>query len=137
MAQKQSRMPKIFPCPICGQPREIRITKKEKPYFVCDSCGVQVFVRGAQGIGILRTLGSNPEYLRPVLSGKHLAIFRVADLALQIRALEKDIERLSLAEYQDNFSEDDLEAQERSLKARLAPIRAEYESLLDNRANFL
>lgn len=41
---------RMFPCPVCMQAREVRVTKKGKPYLVCDPCGVQVFVRGQAGI---------------------------------------------------------------------------------------
>ena len=40
----------MFPCPVCTQAREVRVTKKGKPYLICDPCGVQVFVRGPAGI---------------------------------------------------------------------------------------
>ena len=40
----------MFPCPVCTVPREVLLTKKEKPYLTCDPCGVQVFVRGPAGI---------------------------------------------------------------------------------------
>lgn len=40
----------MFPCPVCTEAREVRLTKKDKPYVVCDPCGVQVFVRGPAGI---------------------------------------------------------------------------------------
>lgn len=47
-------MPKVtddkFPCPICAQPLTVKLTKKDKPYLICDPCGVQVFVRGPAGI---------------------------------------------------------------------------------------
>ncbi len=33
-----------LPCLICGNEVEVRLSKKNKPYLVCD-CGVQVFVR--------------------------------------------------------------------------------------------
>ncbi len=46
-AQNGKRM---FPCPVCTDPREVRVTKKDKPYFICDPCGVQVFIRGPAGI---------------------------------------------------------------------------------------
>jgi predicted RNA-binding Zn-ribbon protein involved in translation (DUF1610 family) len=39
-----------FPCPVCTEPREVRITKKKKPYIVCDACGIQMFIRGSAGI---------------------------------------------------------------------------------------
>lgn len=40
-----------WPCPVCGEGRDIRLSKKAKPYYVCSDCGVQVFVREAPGIG--------------------------------------------------------------------------------------
>lgn len=40
----------MFPCPVCTGPREVLMTKKDKPYLTCDPCGVQVFIRGANGI---------------------------------------------------------------------------------------
>lgn len=39
-----------FPCPVCTRPLEVRLTKKNKPYVTCDPCGVQLFIRGPEGI---------------------------------------------------------------------------------------
>jgi predicted RNA-binding Zn-ribbon protein involved in translation (DUF1610 family) len=41
---------RMFPCPVCTEARDVRETKKAKPYLICDPCGVQVFVRGPAGI---------------------------------------------------------------------------------------
>jgi transcription elongation factor Elf1 len=41
---------KRFPCPVCAEPRNVRFAKNDKPYIVCDPCGVQLFVRGKGGI---------------------------------------------------------------------------------------
>lgn len=41
---------RLFPCCVCGEAREVGTTKKDKPYLICDPCGVQVFVRGKAGI---------------------------------------------------------------------------------------
>lgn len=41
----------LFPCPVCGVGLEVRETKKDKPYVVCDPCGMQLFVRNQTGIG--------------------------------------------------------------------------------------
>lgn len=40
----------MFPCPVCTSPLEVKTTKKDKPYIICDPCGVQLFVRGPSGI---------------------------------------------------------------------------------------
>ncbi len=45
-----------FPCLVCGTGLEIRLSRKGKPYCVCDSCGIQVFFRGKTGIHRLREL---------------------------------------------------------------------------------
>ena len=37
-------------------PREVKITKKDKPYITCDPCGIQVFVRGPAGIAAFNRL---------------------------------------------------------------------------------
>lgn len=39
-----------FPCPVCAKPLDVRQSKKGKPYVVCEACGIQVFIRGADGI---------------------------------------------------------------------------------------
>lgn len=45
-----SQTVRLFPCCICGEPREVRMTKKAKPYMICDLCGMQMFVRVENGI---------------------------------------------------------------------------------------
>lgn len=40
----------MIPCFLCSQELRQRKDKNEKPYFVCDPCGMQIFVRGRQGI---------------------------------------------------------------------------------------
>lgn len=50
---------KAFPCPVCTELREVRITKKKKPYITCDPCGIQVFVRGPAGISGFNRLIDN------------------------------------------------------------------------------
>jgi transcription elongation factor Elf1 len=47
---------RLFPCCVCGEAREVRTTKKGKPYMICDPCGVQMFVRVETGIRRLEQL---------------------------------------------------------------------------------
>jgi hypothetical protein len=37
----------------CKQPLDERTDKNDKPYFVCDDCGTQLFVRGSVGRRLL------------------------------------------------------------------------------------
>ena len=52
---------RLFPCPVCGQGLVVKETKKDKPYMVCDPCGMQLFVRNATGIARFERLLSSAE----------------------------------------------------------------------------
>jgi len=55
----------MFPCPVCTEPREVRITKKNKPCVTCNPCGIQLFIRGPAGIAAFDRLidHANGEHL--------------------------------------------------------------------------
>jgi hypothetical protein len=46
----------VLPCFLCGKKLDQRTDKNGKPYFICDPCGVQMFIRRKQGIANLRRL---------------------------------------------------------------------------------
>lgn len=45
-----------LPCFLCGRQLDQRTDKNQKPYFVCDPCGMQIFIRRKQGIEKLQRL---------------------------------------------------------------------------------
>jgi hypothetical protein len=45
---------KKLPCALCERELDIRVDKKSKPYVVCDSCGMQMFVRNQSGWELLK-----------------------------------------------------------------------------------
>ena len=45
-----------FPCPLCGAGLELRESRAQKPYCICDPCGVQIFFRRKRGIARLNEL---------------------------------------------------------------------------------
>lgn len=72
-----------IPCFLCGGKLRVKFTKNEKPYFICDPCGLQVFVRCKPGISKLKRLlefvaekaafnssGNNSAFEFAVLAGK-------------------------------------------------------------------
>ena len=42
--------PVLIPCFLCGNGLEVKASKRNKPYLICDWCGVQTFIRGQRGI---------------------------------------------------------------------------------------
>ncbi len=45
-----SRWPRQMPCPVCGEDVPVKRTHRGKPYWQCDECGAQVFVRRQEGM---------------------------------------------------------------------------------------
>jgi hypothetical protein len=48
-------------CFLCWKKLHERTSKRGKPYFVCDICGIQLFIRGKQGIERLKEFFRNAE----------------------------------------------------------------------------
>ena len=74
----------FLPCLLCGNKLQ-RTDKHNKPYFVCDPCGIQFFVRRKQGIERLNNL------LRA--SERHAIPFRqAAERIFEVQALFSEID---------------------------------------------
>jgi len=48
----------LLVCFLCGTKLPKRTDKNKKPYFVCDGCGIQLFIRKKQGMNRLERLFS-------------------------------------------------------------------------------
>ncbi|MFC1979134.1 hypothetical protein ACFLVP_04010 [Chloroflexota bacterium] len=42
-----------IPCWLCGMPVEVRHSKKDKPFLICNNCGVQIFIRYSRAAELL------------------------------------------------------------------------------------
>ena len=83
-----------IPCLLCGKRLNKRVDKNGKPYFVCDPCGVQMFIRRPQGIEnlseLIQTLGKKDLPFR-----EHaLVLYEVQAILGEIRGLRKEIDAL-------------------------------------------
>jgi hypothetical protein len=54
--EEKNREPELFPCFLCGEYLEIKYSKRNKPYFICDPCGLQAFIRRDKGIHSLKKI---------------------------------------------------------------------------------
>ena len=75
----------FLPCILCGRKLEKRTDKNGKPYFVCDTCGIQLFVRRKHGIDLLQEAFSNSH-------SAQLPFTVYAKNLYEIRALIKEID---------------------------------------------
>jgi hypothetical protein len=83
-----------LPCLLCTAKLEKRIDKNRKPYFVCNPCGIQLFIRRQHGITLLDKL------LRDVAKNeipfRHRAeeVHKIQALLTEINGVKQQIERL-------------------------------------------
>ena len=77
----------VLPCLLCGKQLNQRTDKNRKPYFVCDPCGIQLFIRRQQGIEKL-------EQLMRSLNGRDLPIRQHAQSLYEVQAILAEIDGL-------------------------------------------
>ena len=109
----------------------LRRDKHEKPYFICDGCGVQIFVRGRQGI-------KNLEQLIATLKEKDFpfrqharVLYEIQAVLTEIRGLEKEIENLDSVFdlFATNRRKKDKTRVRESLNARIENLLAQLERI--------
>jgi hypothetical protein len=83
-----------LPCFLCIERLERRTDKNGKPYFVCNPCGIQLFVRRPHGIKLLDKLLSDAA--RNELPFKHRAeeVYKIQALLTEINGVKEQIKRL-------------------------------------------
>ena len=120
-----------IPCFLCSQELRLRRDKHSKPYFVCDSCGVQIFVRGRQGIEnlsqLIETLKEHDFPFR-----EHARILHEIQAVLtEIRGLEKEIEKLDsmFDVFASKRHKKNKESAHRSLNARINSLLLQLEHI--------
>jgi hypothetical protein len=74
-----------LPCFLCGKQLDQRTTKNSKPYFVCDGCGMQIFVRRAQGM-------ENLDHFIRALKRRELPFREHAHNLFEIRAILQELD---------------------------------------------
>jgi hypothetical protein len=84
----------FIPCFLCGQKLEKRISKNRKPYFICDSCGAQIFIRRKQGIEKLEELMSLLREQDFVLYAHTSILFEIQGVITEIRGVREEITKI-------------------------------------------
>jgi hypothetical protein len=118
----------FLPCILCGNTLEKRTDKHGHPYFVCDPCGIQFFVRRKQGIERLEQLLRASE--RQALPFKQAAqrVFEVQALLSEIDGTKAQIRTLD-GEVGIFFPDEDKIRARDSLKTRLEILLDQLDEL--------
>ena len=110
-----------FACPTCKKLRTVGLTKRQKPYFTCNDCGVQVFFRGKEGIRRFREMLGRAE-----LAGNVRGLSPLLEYAAFLRRRLRQIRREKPILGKDQS----LEIEEELVKNELARVRKVLETEL-------
>ena len=111
---------KTFPCPLCGADLDLRQTRNEKPYCVCNSCGIQIFFRGRRGISRLRQLLDQQQHLVGGPVPPSVSVFNQLE---RLRAQRRELERRRPFLFSDSDLENAIAAVDRELERLQAVLR--------------
>lgn len=123
------KMP-FLPCILCGRKLDKRIDKNGKPYFVCDDCGIQLFVRRKRGMELLEEAFRN-------LSKAQLPFTVHARSLHEIRALIKEIDgvKAEIDKIGWFFASDEELRVRNALKAKLQNLFFQLEQMAKENKN--
>lgn len=114
-----------IPCFLCGTWIPIKLTKNDKPYFICVTCGIQVFVRCKPGITSLRKLlkrfyQNSTEFIDILNSG-----IEVLSLTSQLIKLENRLEEFENIKslLANVFTNDNYDIAEKAIKLEIKRIK--------------
>ena len=117
--------PEFIPCFLCGVSISVRYSKTSRPYFICDPCGLQAFVRREKGIRALN--GIIEELNGPGSKIKRRAkdCFELLSLVSQYREIQMQLTGIEKEKGWDGFiaGEEELISTELKLKNELEIIR--------------
>lgn len=121
----------FLPCLLCGNQLEKRSDKHGKPYFICDPCGTQFFVRKKGGMERLEKLLQAAE--KNAIPFKEAAdrVFEVEALLAEIAGTKIQIKRLD-DEIGLIFQDEEKVRARDALKVRLENLVERFEDFCAN-----
>jgi hypothetical protein len=84
-----------LPCFLCGNQLDQRTSKNGKPYFVCDQCGTQFFVRRKQGIEKLAYLFHTMREHNLALRHHGQRLFEISATLNELSEVGREFEKLN------------------------------------------
>src|SRR6185312_9486417 len=84
----------FLPCLLCVAKLEKRTDKNGKPYFVCNPCGIQFFIRRQHGIALLEKLLRNIEKNEIPFRQRAEQVYQIQALLTEINGIKQQIERI-------------------------------------------
>jgi DNA-directed RNA polymerase subunit RPC12/RpoP len=91
-----------IPCFLCGRQLEKRTDKNGKPYFVCDPCGMQVFVRGKKGRELLDELFRDLVLAKITFKTYERHLYEIQALIKEVDAVKAELDKVGISYFFDD-----------------------------------
>jgi len=114
----------FLPCILCGRKLEKRVDKNGKPYFVCDPCGIQTFVRRKRGMELLEEAFRNSEKAQLPFTVHAQNLYEIRALIKEIEGVKAEINKIG-----SFFISDEEMRVRKALKAKLQNLSFELEQI--------
>jgi chaperonin cofactor prefoldin len=118
----------FLPCILCGKRLDQRTDKNGKPYFTCDPCGTQFFIRRKQGIEKLEELIRELDKRGLAITQRAQSLYEIQAILSEIDGLKSEIEKLDAQIWFLFVDEDKVQAR-KSLKTRVQGLLMELEEI--------
>ena len=127
----ECRSMSFLPCILCRNKLQKRTDKHGKPYFICDPCGIQFFVRRKQGIERLETLLRASEKNAVILDHATQRVFEIQAFLTEIDGTKAQIKTLD-EEIGLFFQDEDKIRARNALKIKLDKLLENFEKCCAN-----
>jgi DNA-directed RNA polymerase subunit RPC12/RpoP len=117
-----------LPCFLCGASLDKRTDKNRKPYFVCNPCGIQLFVRRPHGIRLLDKLLRDAAKHEIPFKERAEQVYQIQALLTEINGVKQQIKRLQ-SQITILFADEDKVRACNLLKTKLENLFKELEEL--------
>jgi hypothetical protein len=123
-----------LPCFLCGKQLDQRTDKNNKPYFICNPCGMQVFIRRELGIQKLEELIRNLKDGKLPLRTHTRVLYEVQAILSEMDDLKAEIKRLDGEIGFFWIDQDKLRAR-KLLEARIENLLLKLEQISETKAS--
>ena len=118
----------VLPCFLCGKQLDQRTDKNNKPYFICNPCGMQIFIRRELGIQKLEELIRNLKEGELPLRKHAQVLYEVQAILSEMDDLKAEIKRLD-GEIGFFFIDQDKLRARKLLEARIENLLSQLEQI--------
>jgi len=114
-----------MPCFLCGKTLKVKKTKTNKPYFICEICGLQAFVRYKAGIRKFQTLLVALEEGGEKFLSLNKSSFEVLSLVSRLNELKEKLDKVNQNKSLSDYFLSDTESvlAEKALEKEIKAVR--------------